>query len=108
MLCVKKTNMIATAISQEFYDYLITVAKEKNISLSELIIMAVSMQFNRQNIEIKNSVKTAEHKKIITARVSEGLFDMVNKAAKKCGCSKSKFLFNAIEYSLNYVKKGGV
>ena len=107
MLCVKKTIMSATAISQEFYNNLITIAKEKNISLSELIIMAVSMQLNRQNIEIKKNKRTSDNKKIITVRVSEGLFDIVDNISKKYSCSRSRFVLDAIEYGLNYVKKGG-
>jgi uncharacterized protein (DUF1778 family) len=106
MLNIRKTNMLATALSPSIYDKLISVSKEKGFSLSEFVLMSVAMQLNRKNYKFKKIGRTSEKKKIITVRVSEGLSYLVDKAAKEYGCSRSKFISTAIENWLNYVSKG--
>ena len=106
MLSIRKTNMLATALSPSIYDKLISVSKEKGISISEMVLISVAMQLNRKNYKFKKIVRTSENKKIVTVRASEGLSYLVDKAAKEYGCSRSKFISSAIVYGLNYVSKG--
>ena len=105
MLSIRKTNMLATALSPSIYDKLISVSKEKGISISEMVLISVAMQLNRKNYKFKKIVRTSENKKIVTVRASEGLSYLVDKAAKEYGCSRSKFISTAIEYGLYYVKQ---
>ena len=49
MLSIRKTNMLATALSPSIYDKLISVSKEKGISISEMVLISVAMQLNRKN-----------------------------------------------------------
>ena len=83
MLSIRKTNMLATALSPSIYDKLISVSKEKGFSLSEFVLMSVAMQLNRKNYKFRKFGRTSEKKKIITVRVSEGLSYLVDKAAKE-------------------------
>ena len=106
MLSVRKTNMLATALSQSVYDKLISVTKEKNMSISEMVLLSVAMQLNRKKYQIKKKTRTSERKKNITVRVSEGLLDLVDKVVKEHGCSRSRFIADAVEYGLNFVSKG--
>jgi len=106
MISVRKTNILATALSPSVYDKLISVTKEKNISISEMVLLSVAMQLNRRKFKVKKHTRTSEHKKIITVRISEGLLDLVDKVVKEHGCSRSRFIADAVEYGLNYVSKG--
>ena len=106
MISVRKTNILATALSPSVYDKLISVTKEKNISISEMVLLSVAMQLNRRKFNVKKRTRTPEHKKIITVRVSEGLSDLVDKVVKEHGCSRSRFIADAVEYGLNFVNKG--
>lgn len=106
MINVRKTNMLATALSPSIYGKLISVTTEKNISISEMVLLSVAMQLNRRKFNVKKSTRTSEHKKIITVRVSEGLSDLVDKVVKEHGCSRSRFIADAVEYGLNFVSKG--
>ena len=83
MISVRKTNILATALSPSVYDKLISVTKEKNISISEMVLLSVAMQLNRRKFNVKKRTRTPEHKKIITVRVSEGLSDLVDKVVKE-------------------------
>lgn len=103
MFSVKKDHILGTALSLNLYNKLVYIAGEKKISISEMIMLSVAMQLSRPGVEIQKKDKTPEQKKVITARVSEGLAKMVDDAAKELGCSKSRYISVALNEGLNYV-----
>lgn len=108
MLGIRKTRVLATALSNNLYNKLVYITGEKKISISEMVIMSVAMQLICSDVKIEKTERTPDRKKIITVRVSEGLSKMVEKAAKDIGCSKSRYIVDALDNGLNYVNKGAV
>ena len=108
MLGIRKTRVLATALSANMYNKLVYITGEKKISISEMVIMSIAMQLTNPDVKVEKTERTPEHKKIITVRVSEGLSSMVEKAAKELGCSKSRYIVDALDAGLNYVNKGAV
>ena len=105
MFSVKKNHILGTALSLNLYNKLVYIAGEKNMSLSEVVLLSVAMQLPRTNIKLPEVEKTPEQKKVVTVRASSGLEQMVNNAAKELGCSKSRYISIALDEGLNYVKK---
>ena len=103
MFSVKKDHILGTALSINLYNKLVYIAGEKNMSLSEVILLSVAMQLTRSNIQLPEVEKTSGQQKIVTARTSAGLAQMVDKAAKELGCSKSRYISVALNEGLNYV-----
>ena len=108
MLGIRKTRVLATALSTNMYNKLVYITGEKKISISEMVIMSIAMQLTNPDVKVEKTERTPEHKKIITVRVSEGLSSMVEKAAKELGCSKSRYIVDALDNGLNYANKGAV
>ena len=106
MFSVKKNHILGAALPLNLYNKLVYIAGEKNMSLSEIVLLSGAMQLSRTGVEIPNAEKTPEQKKVVTVRSSEGLTKMVDKAAKEHSCSKSRYIAVALNEGLNYVNKG--
>ena len=105
MFSVKKNHILGAALPLNLYNKLVHIAGEKNMSLSEVVLLSVAMQLPHTDIKLPESEKTPELKKVVTVRASSGLEQMVNNAAKELGCSKSRYISIALDEGLNYVKK---
>ena len=92
MFSVKKNHILGTALPLNLYNKLVHIAGEKNMSLSEVVLLSVAMQLPHTDIKLPESEKTPKLKKVVTVRASSGLEQMVNNAAKELGCSKSKYI----------------
>ena len=106
MFSIKKDHVLGSALPLNLYNKLVYTAGEKNMSLSEIILLSVAMQLSNSNVDIPKAEKTSEQKKIVTVRVSAGLVKLVDKVAKEHECSKSRYISAALDEGLNYVKKG--
>ncbi len=106
MFSVKKNHILGTALPLNLYNKLVHIAGEKNMSLSEVVLLSVAMQLPHTDIKLPESEKTPELKKVVTVRASSGLEQMVNNAAKELGCSKSRYISVALDEGLNFVNKG--
>lgn len=104
MFSVKKNHILGTALPLNLYNKLVHIAGEKNMSLSEVVLLSIAMQLPRADIKLPEVEKTSEQKKVVTVRASSGLEQMVNNAAKELGCSKSRYISVALNEGLNYVK----
>ena len=105
MFSVKKNHILGAALPLNLYNKLVYIAGEKNMSLSEVVLLSVAMQLPRTDIKLPEVEKTPELKKVVTVRSSSGLEKMVNNAAKELGCSKRRYIAIALNEGLNYVNK---